>query len=81
MLGTGNTCQLTTNKFKGKTQTTIHRGRAMTFEKMTVEQLRIELNRYRDQLFNQKMPITEAQKRRFYALRNAYNRASADEYR
>lgn len=53
----------------------------MTFEKMTAEQLRKELNRYRDQLFNQKMPITEAQKRRFYALRNAYNRASEYEYR
>ena len=53
----------------------------MTFEKMTVEQLRVELNRYRDQLFNQKIPITDGQKRRFYALKKAYQRASADEYR
>ena len=53
----------------------------MIFGEMTAEQLQQELNRYRDQLFNQKNPITDGQKRRFYALRNAYNRASADEYR
>lgn len=52
----------------------------MTFEKMTATQLGQELNRFRDQLFNQRMPITDAQKRRFYALKKAYQKASQAEY-
>lgn len=48
----------------------------MTFDTMTPEQLSAELNRFRDQIARQKIPITDGQKRRFYALQKAYKRAS-----
>lgn len=52
----------------------------MDFKTMTAAQLGQELNRFRDQLFKQGMPITDSQKRRFYALQKAYQRASQAEY-
>lgn len=52
----------------------------MDFSKMTAEQLGREIERFRAQLYAQKTPITDAQKRRFDALRRAYRKASAAEY-
>lgn len=50
----------------------------MTFAKMNAGQLSAELERYQIQLEHQQnngSRITPAQRRRFYALRAAYNRA------
>lgn len=52
----------------------------MTFAKMNATQLSAEMERYQIQLEHQQNKgdhITMAQKRRFYALRTAYNRAQA----
>lgn len=52
----------------------------MDFSKMTAAQLGREIERFRAQLYAQPTPITDAQKRRFNALRRAYRKASAETY-
>ncbi len=53
----------------------------MNFNTMTAGELSAELERYQLQIIRQQangQPMTPAQKRRFVALRNAYNRVWAD---
>lgn len=50
----------------------------MDFNKMTLKELEKEMDNFRNQLETQNLPITPAQKSRWYALKKTYKQKSED---
>lgn len=50
----------------------------MYFNKMTLKELATEMNNFRNQLENQKFPITPAQKSRWETMKKIYNQKNIE---